>query len=71
MVELFPAIEPGLRVQFPAGRPLKSIFPVATEQLGWVIELTVGAAGVIGWPFITTLDDAAEIHPTEFVTVKV
>ena len=31
---------------------------------------TVGADGVTGWVLMTTLADAAEVHPTEFVTVK-
>jgi hypothetical protein len=31
---------------------------------------TAGAAGTAGWALITTLADAAETHPEEFVTVK-
>ena len=30
----------------------------------------VGVAGIIGTAFITTLADAGEVHPNEFVTVK-
>ena len=68
---VFPAIEPGLSVQFPAGIPLSCTIPVATEQVGCVIKLTVGADGVTGCAFITTLTDDGEVHPAAFVTVNV
>lgn len=45
---VFPEIEPGLRVQLPAGKPFNTILPVATVQLGCVIVPTVGAEGVTG-----------------------
>jgi hypothetical protein len=44
------------------------IVPVATVQVG-CIRLTVGAAGVAGWAFITIFDDDAEVQPSELVTV--
>ena len=45
---VFPAIAPGLIVQFPAGKPLNTTLPVATVQVGCVIIPTVGAVGVTG-----------------------
>ena len=43
-----PAIAPGLMVQLPAGKPLKSTLPVGVVQVGWVIVPTVGALGAPG-----------------------
>ena len=57
-------------VQFPAGSPFKTMLPVATEQVGWVIIPAVGAEGVTGWELIITFDEANEVHPAEFVTVN-
>jgi hypothetical protein len=68
---VFPDIDPGFNVQFPAGKPLKVTLPVETEQLGCVIELTVGAGGVTGCALIIKFADAAEIHPEALVTVNV
>jgi hypothetical protein len=65
-----PAIAPGLMVQVPTGKPLNRTLPVAKAQVGWVIVPTNGATGVIGCTLITTLADATDMHPTEFVTVK-
>jgi hypothetical protein len=62
-----PAMAPGLIVQFPVGKPLKTTFPVATEHVGCVIVPTMGAKGVAS--ISTTLADASDVHPTEFVTV--
>jgi hypothetical protein len=63
---------PGVRVivQFPEGNPARTTLPVATEHVGGVIVPTVGADGVTGWIFITTLADATDVHPLAFVTVK-
>ena len=36
-----------------------------------MILTTVGAEGVGGWEFITAFELELEIHPYEFVTVKV
>lgn len=44
-------ITPGvlIKVQVPVvGKPFRITFPVATEQVGWVIVPIVGAAGVKG-----------------------
>ena len=71
VLTVFPLIEPGLIVQLPAGKPLNTTLPVATVQVGCVIVPTVGAVGVTGCALITTLADAEEVHPTEFVTVNV
>lgn len=65
-----PAMVPGFTTQLPAGKPPNTKLPVATSQAGWVIEFTVGAEGIIGLIFMTTLADADEVHPTEFVTIK-
>ena len=65
---------PGLRVnvQVPvAGKPLNATEPVGVAQVGWVIEPTVGAAGVAGWVSIVTLAEAIEVQPSALVTVKV
>jgi len=43
VLAVFPAIAPGLRVQFPVGKPLKTTLPVDTEQVVCVIELIAGA----------------------------
>lgn len=63
------AIAPGLIVQFPAGNPVISTLPVATEQVGWVMVLKVGVDGVTGCALITTLAEGKEIHPEALVTV--
>jgi hypothetical protein len=43
--------------------------PVATVQVGWVLTLTVGAAGVTGCAFMVTLV-AALVHPLAFLAVR-
>lgn len=53
-----------------AGNPLSTTLPVAAEHVGCVIVPTVGADGVTGWVFIETLFEDPEVHPAEFVTVK-
>ena len=45
--------------------------PVAIEQVGWVTDPNAGTDGVACCVLINALPDAAEIHPTELVTVKV
>ena len=65
---------PGLAVtvQLLAGRLLRSTLPVDTEQVGPLILLTTGAAGVTGWVGITALPDGVEVQPLDSnVTVKV
>ena len=64
-----PAIDPGLIVQLPAGNPLNSTLPVATAQVGCIIVPAVGAVGVAGCALITIFADATEVHPAELVTV--
>jgi hypothetical protein len=68
-VDVFP---PGVWVivHEPEGKPVNWTLPVATEQVGWFIVPTVGAAGVTGCALITTFDDAGDVHPAAFVTVK-
>jgi hypothetical protein len=67
-----PVIAPGLIVQVPvAGSPFRTTLPVGdAHEEGWVIVPTVGADGVVGTAFITTLADGEDIHPTASVTVK-
>jgi hypothetical protein len=65
-----PAIAPGFKVQFPAGKLFKTTLPVAVVQVGCVIVPTVGASGVKGCAFIIVLADGIETHPAAFVTVK-
>ena len=65
-------VPPGDRVKVHvpvAGNPFKIALPVANVQVVCVIVPTVGAVGVAGWTLITTLAEAAEIHPEAFVTV--
>ena len=65
-----PVILPGLIVQLPDdGKPFNTTLPVGTEQLGWVMVLTAGAVGVVGWALMTILAVAAEVHPDALVTV--
>ena len=63
-----PAIEPGLRVQFPAGKPFRTTLPVATEHVVWVSVPNAGADGVTGWAFTTAFAEKADVQPNEFVT---
>lgn len=67
---VFPAIPPGLIVQLPAGSPFNTTLPVLFEHVGCVMVPTTGAEGVTGWVLMVTVEDGAEVHPTEFVTVK-
>jgi hypothetical protein len=71
VLAVFPFIAPGLMIQFPAGKAFNTTLPVASVQVGCVIVPTAGAEGVTGCVLILTLADAEEVHPTEFVTVKV
>ena len=64
-----PAMAPGLIVQFPDGNPFSTALPVATAQVGCVINPGTGAMGVTGCTLITTLADATEVHPAALVTV--
>ena len=64
-----PAKTPGLRVQFPEGKPFKITLPVATEQEGWVMAPTTGGDGTSGGEFMITLAEAGEVHPAALVTV--
>jgi hypothetical protein len=66
-----PVIPSGLIVQDPvAGRPVNVMLPVETEQVGWIIVVADGAEGAPGALLIRTSAEAAEIHPSEFVYVK-
>jgi hypothetical protein len=66
-----PVTLPGLIVQLPEGKPLKTTDPVARAQVGWVIVPTVGAEGVDGWALITAFAEAGEVHPRALVTANV
>jgi hypothetical protein len=66
--------DPGdiVTVQVPEeGSPLNGTLPEGTLHVGWVIVPTAGAEGVAGWELIVTLPDESDVHPDEFVTVKV
>ena len=56
-------------IQLPEGKPLNITLPVAVEQVGCVMVPTIGAYGVTGCEAITTLAEAAEVHPAALVTV--
>jgi hypothetical protein len=59
-----------VNVQVPvAGSPFKTTLPVATLQVGSVIDPSAGAAGVEGCALMTILADVVEIHAEAFVTV--
>jgi len=67
-------LPPGVRVSVHvpvAGRPDKTTLPVATAQVGCVIDPTIAAVGFEGCVLIATLTEAGEIHPEALVTVKV
>jgi hypothetical protein len=53
------------------GRSLNATLPVEVEHVGCVMVPTVGADGVTGAEFMVALEDAVEVQPDEFVTVKV
>jgi hypothetical protein len=66
-----PVIPSGLIVHDPvAGRPVNITLPVERAQVGWVIVPNEGAEGAPGVGLITTSAEAAEIHPSAFVYVK-
>ena len=59
-------------VQVPdEGSPLRGTLPVATVQDGWTMVPTAGTDGVSGWLFRTAVEEADDVQPDEFVTVKV
>jgi len=67
-------VPPGalVSVQVPVGgKPFNITLPVATVHVGWVIVPIAGAVGVTGCALITTLPDAADVHPASNATVKV
>jgi len=70
VLAVFPDMAPGFIVQVPAVSPFNTMLPVATVQVGCVIVPAVGADGVTGCALIITFDDANELHPAAFVTVK-
>jgi hypothetical protein len=53
------------------GKPDKSTLPVGDKHDGCVIVPTTGAVGFDGIALTTALDDATEVQPAAFVTVKV
>ena len=69
VVNVEPAIPPGLMVQLPAGKPLNNTLPVADTHVGCVGAPAVGAVGVAGCALITMLADAGDVHPAALVTV--
>jgi hypothetical protein len=48
VLEPLPVTGPGYIVQVPAGSPLNSTLPVATSQVGWVVDVIIGVEGVAG-----------------------
>jgi len=67
-----PVNAPGLMVHVPAaGRPFNTTLPVVAEHdTGWVMVPITGAVGAVGGSFITTSDDAFDIHPGSLQIVK-
>ena len=53
-----------------AGNPFNTTFPVGVVQVGCVTSPMIGAVGAPGTALITTSAEAAEEHPTSFVTIK-
>lgn len=52
------------------GKPLNTTLPVAVRQVGWIVLLITGAAGVTGAALIVTLLDVEETQPAALVTVQ-
>ena len=50
-----------VNVQFPDGNPFKVTLPVATVQVGWIIEIIFGGLWM-GTESITTFWEAEELH---------
>ena len=70
MLAALPAIAPGLIVQLPAGKPLRTTLPVANAHVGWVIVPTTGAYGVIGCAF-TVSEVIGDTHVISAVLLTV
>ena len=59
-----------IKVHVPVeGKPFKTTLPVAKEQVGCVIDSTVGAPGIAGGTLMVILADEAELQPVALVTV--
>lgn len=59
-----------MRVHSPvSGMFSRTMVPVASSHVGWVITPITGALGVTGCGFITTSTEGGETHPAELVTV--
>lgn len=66
-----PVRPPGLIVHVPvAGKPLNTILPVSTVQVGCEKPAMDGTTGVEGCILITTLAEGCEMHPPALVIVK-
>ena len=57
-------------VQLPDGNPVNATVPVASVQVGWILTLAEGTAGVTGCAFTITLDEAGDVQ-APIDTVKV
>ena len=67
-LDVEPVIAPGLIIQLPVGKPLKTTLPLAMVHVGCVKVPNVGAEGVTGCDLITTSSDSPEIQPLALVT---
>lgn len=66
-----PVIPPGLIVQIPeAGRPVRTMLPVESIQVGCVIVPAEGAEGEPGAASITASAEAEETQPAASLYVK-
>jgi hypothetical protein len=65
-----PTMAPGLIAHTPVGKPVSSTLPVAVAQFGCVGIPATGAVGAPENGLISTVSETGEIHPLEFVTVK-
>ena len=50
---------------------VKTIVPVGTPHVGWVVLATVGAAGAVGTALIIALDEGTETQLKKLVVLKV
>ncbi len=66
VVDVDPAMFPGLIIQLPAGSPSRTTLPVPTAQVGCVIVPTPGADGVDGWAFMVA-EAGEEMHVLSIV----
>jgi len=71
--EFVTIVPPGflVMIQLPDGSPLNGTEPVAVSHVGWITVPGMGAGGTTGGGSITASSEARDVHPREFLTLKV